>query len=134
MLEKKSDKKNEVNWIFKKHSEVGFEEVKKALEINNEIWFKFEPAILHIACKTIEGGQKLIDIARGVGFKRSGIISSKKIVLEIGSYEVINAIICQDKMLIEDGYLRVLIEEANKKLRANKEKLNNFYEKICDNL
>ena len=54
LLIKKSDKKTDTKWLFKKHSNVKFNEIKKALTniSQYEIWFRFEPAIFHIACKT----------------------------------------------------------------------------------
>ena len=133
LLEKRSDKKCETEWLFKSHSIVKFDEIKNALNNLNlskhDLWFRQEPAIIHVACRAIEDAQKLIDIARITGFKRSGIQATRKRILaEIGSSETIATIIAKGgKLLVEADYLKILIDEANKKLERNKGKLDMVY-------
>ncbi len=127
LLEKKSDKKQEIKWLFKKHGKVNFKEIKNSLKklSKHDIWFRQEAAILHVACKTINNTQKLINLARSIGFKRSGIQSTKnKIIVEIASSDYIDTIIAKKgKLLVDNDLLKILISEANKKLKRNKEKL-----------
>lgn len=134
LLEKKSDKKQEARWLFKKHGKANLKEIKKALKklSRHDIWFRQEAAIFHIACRTIDDAQKLINLARSIGFKRSGIQSTKnKIIVEIASSEYIDAIIAKNgKLLVNDNYLKILINEANKKLEKNKEKLKKLMQDL----
>lgn len=131
LLVKKSDKKQDASFLFSSHSKVNFIQIKNKLKKISKypIYFKQEPAIFHVCCKTIEDAQKLVDIARFVGFKRTGIQSTrKKINVEIGSSEIIDAIIAENgKLLVTDDYLKILVREANKKLKKNKEKIKRFY-------
>lgn len=127
LLEKKSEKKQDVNWLFKSHNKISLNDVLKALKIlpDNDIWFRYEAAIFHIACRNIENAQKLINIARSVGFKRSGIQSTrKKVTVEIISSDCIDTIIARKgKLLVDRLYLKTLANEANKKMRKNRYKI-----------
>jgi tRNA wybutosine-synthesizing protein 3 len=134
LLAKKSDSKKDVEWLLSSHSVVKFSDIMEALKKlpMHAVWFRQEPAILHVRCRTIEDAQALVDIARYSGFKRSGIQSTrKKINVEIGNSEVLYTIIADKGGLLAAGdYLKILISEANKKLRRNKEKLRRFYKEI----
>ena len=131
LLEKKTGKKTDIKWLFKKHSKVNFMEFKKALTniSDYDAWFRFEPAILHIACKKIEDAQNLVDKARSLGFRRSGIQATKrKIIIEISSSDILETVIAKNKnLLIADDYLKILIYEANKKLEKNRQNIEKLY-------
>lgn len=126
VLEKKSDKKQEAKWIFTTHEETDFETVKKNLNSETNAWFKQEGAILHACCRTIEDAARFLDIARGAGFKRAGIISAgENPVVEIISSEQMNLpVIAEGQLAVTEEYLKLLISEANKKMQRNREKLN----------
>ena len=121
-------------WLFKSHSYVNFSQIKKSLTKlpKTDVWLRSEGAIFHIACRNIIDAQQLVNKARSVGFKRSGIQAThKKIIVEIASSEYIYAIIAKNgRLVVDEGYIRVLINEANKKLKANKEKLRKFYDSV----
>lgn len=134
LIGKNSYKKHDNIFIFQSHKNITLKEIRPSIKIlpSYPIWFKQEPAILHICCKTIEDAQRLVDIARFCGFKRTGIQSTrKKINVEIGSSEFIDTIISDnEELLITEEYLNVLIIEANKKMDANNNKLIKFYKEI----
>ena len=134
LITKKSWKKQEMKWLLVSHKKVDIKEVKKALEKipNCPVWFRFEPLILHVSARTIDDAQQMIDKARAVGFKRTGIQSTKrKITIEIGSTEIIAAIIAdKGRVLVGEDYLKKLVDEANKKLMRNKEKIKKFLKSI----
>ena len=64
----------------------------------------------------------------GIKSERAGIITAKnRFVVEIMSSEKIETIVKkEDKILIDDDYLRILIDEANSKLKKTREKISNF--------
>ena len=138
LLVKKSDKKQDVSWLLHSHSKIKFNQIKNTLKDIPEypVWFKQEPAIFHVCCRTMEDAQNLVDIARFSGFKRTGIQSTrKKINVEIGSNEVVYTILAENgKLLVTGDYLKVLIKEANKKLEKNKEKIKRFYTSVKKSL
>jgi tRNA wybutosine-synthesizing protein 3 len=145
LLQKKSDLKNEAEWIFTAHEETDFGPVKSALlsavkQSNaplpeTDIWFKQEGAILHVCCRTMKDAGSFVNIARNSGFKRAGIISAGETpVVEIISSEQINApAMLNGKIIAEDNYFRALVSEADRKIRKNREKLKTL-EKNLRNL
>lgn len=132
IISRRSTKKDQ-GWLLAVHKKTTFEEVKKALKNIDKypIWFKFEPFILHVTAKNIESAQELVNKARDVGFRRTGIQSTKRINIEINSTEVISTIIAEKgKLLVDDNYIKILIREANKKLKENREKIKKFFNLI----
>jgi len=134
LLAKELGKKKGSRWLFSSHEKINFKEIKKSLEKipKQDVYFRFEPLILHAAAKTIEDAQRLINLARDLGFKRTGIQSTKnRIIIEIASTEILATIISRKgKLLIEEDYLKVLVEEANKRLDRTKKKIKEFYRKF----
>lgn len=128
LLQRISEKKQDAKWVFKSHSPVSFKQIKKSLKLSSSLWFRQEPAIFHICCRRLGDAQFLINAARSVGFKRTGIQSLKKIMVEVASSDYIDTIIARNnKLLVDERYLKVLVDEANKKLKRNKEKVKEFY-------
>lgn len=64
-------------------------------------------------------------MARGAGWKKSGIISKRNIV-EMLSTEILSAPVAKGKPLIADSYAKVLVHEANNKLRQTRKKIANL--------
>jgi tRNA wybutosine-synthesizing protein 3 len=83
------------------------------------IKFKLEPPILHIVCKDLEGASNLLEKAISVGFKRSGLLSvGKNILLEMNSTERLEfPILNKGKILVDDNFLKLVIKQANEKLK-----------------
>lgn len=120
--------KNHHCWLLESHDPVTFDQVKVSLlDLPDEtVWLREESLILHVACRTLEHASSLLKLVRD-DFKRSGIISDKKIVVEIASTEHMDVPIARDKkMLIDDAYLKFLVEEANRKLTRTKEKIKDL--------
>lgn len=119
------DKKENNLFLHVWHNLISSEELKKSLKkisllskSKKQIKFKMESCILHIACRTLEDAQNLLDEARAIGWKRSGIIVSKnRFFLELNSTEKLEFPICRKgKILVSDGFLEIIAKEANKKL------------------
>lgn len=134
----KSGKKNEAEFLFKTHYTTKFEEVWNSLlnlykNYDESIWFKQEPFILHIAANNLENGYKLLKIAQKAGLKHSGIflINNERVMIEVQSTERIETIVSKErKLLINEDYMKYLVEEANKKLLKTREKMRKFYDMI----
>ena len=127
--EPKSGRKNEVKFLFVVHSTITFTEIKKSLKQLplNKVWFRFEPMILHVACKTLDDANNILDKARPF-FKHSGIMTAKeKIVVEIRGSVFIEALVAKyGKMLVNEQYMKVLVEEGNLKMNENKRKIDAY--------
>ncbi len=118
--------------LFKKvyHNLISFDELKKDLDKvivgnKNLIKFKMEPCAIHVACKNLEDAQDLYDKAKLAGWKRSGIIASgSRFMVELNSTEKLEFPIIQNKkILVDDKFLKIVVEEANKKLEKSWEKI-----------
>ena len=133
----KSGRKDKIKWLFSSHEKVNLKKIKfdeLLKEIPREdVWFRVEPVILHITCGNLERAKKLLNTARDIGFRRSGIISvgKNRIVIELISTERIETIISKKgKLLVDEGYFKALIEEGNKKLERTWGKVGKLCEKI----
>jgi len=115
-------------FVFRTHEKTDFRELKSALQKakkKGNIIFQQEPCILHVACKSLESAQTLVDKAKFAGWKRSGIMATRKrFMVEMMSTEHLELpIIKEKKILVDDNFLKILVEEANKKLERTWEKI-----------
>jgi tRNA(Phe) wybutosine-synthesizing methylase Tyw3 len=91
------------------------------------IKFKQEPFIIHIACKDINCGKKILHLATKIGIKRAGIIGiseknkkNEKVVVELnGSEKLEFPIVVNGKIIVDDEFLKIIVNRANKKLKRN---------------
>ncbi|MBU0894160.1 MAG: hypothetical protein KKF48_01215 [Nanoarchaeota archaeon] len=117
---KDKKKKEKGVFVFVSHDLVGVKELKKVLEDKDEnLKFKQEPCILHVACRDLENALELLKKAQLAGWKRSGVISSKgKFVCELLSTEKLELPFAQKgKLLFDSTYLEILIKKANENLK-----------------
>ncbi len=120
-----AEKKAEDLFVFVSHEKVDFDELKneldKPVKENQKIKFKLEPCIIHIACKTLEDAEKLLEKGKNSGWKKSGIIGTRNgITLELNSTEKLEFPIIQNKkILASDDFLKIVVDEANKKLEKS---------------
>ena len=140
------DKKGEDLFVFVSHEKISFNQLKEELwvllkkepnmvENRKRIKFKLEPCILHIACKTIDDAKVLFEKGKEAGFKRLGIIgTSHGFTFELNSTEKLEFPIIQNKkLLVDDNFLKIIVEDANKKLEKSWEKLKRL-EKLITNM
>ena len=132
-----SNKKNKAEFLFCSHNKIKYSDLNKIISSKklpkNDIWFRVEPVILHIASNNIDNSKKILNLARDIGFRRSGIISigKNKIIMELISTEKIYAIIGKNgKLLIDKNYFEILIDEGNKKLEKTWKKIDKLHDKL----
>jgi tRNA(Phe) wybutosine-synthesizing methylase Tyw3 len=75
---------------------------------------------MHVNCDELESAEKLLGLARGCGFKLSGIISVPKATVEIRSSERIDVPV----EIIDPNTLDVLLRKANEKLKETHKKIS----------
>jgi tRNA wybutosine-synthesizing protein 3 len=128
-----------VQYLFSSHKKIRYNKIKNILraiknkKIKNDVWLRIDGAILHVASHNIKSAKKLLNMARDIGFRRSGIISlgKNRIVMELISTENIEAIVSKKgKLVIDEDYFKVLIMEGNKKLEKTWEKIDKLDKKI----
>jgi len=124
------EKKAENLFVFVSHDKIDFKKLKdelnSALKKNKNIKFKVEPCILHIACETLDDAEKIYELGKNSGWKKSGIISLKKnFIVELNASEKMEFPIIQNKkILVDDEFLKIVVDEANKKLEKSWMKIN----------
>lgn len=123
-IEPKSGLKKDVNFLFESHTTVTLKKIKLKAIPKQPLWFRFEPMILHITCRTLDDANTLLTTAQRF-FKHSGIIAAKrKCALEIRGSEFIEAPVATDgKVIVSPDYIKTLVKEANKKLRVTHDKI-----------
>ncbi len=124
----KSGGKSRDAFLFKSHEKISFARLKKeldGLEYNKLVYFKLDSCILHVACSSLESGELLLVKAKESGWKRSGMMTSgKRIVLELLSTEKLEfPIMNNNKILVDDEFLKLIVKEANDKLDKVDEKI-----------
>lgn len=129
-----SEKKAPDLFLYVSHDKISFKTFKKKLEgiKNKNVNFKQEPCGLHIACRTLEEAQILLDKARKVGWKKSGIISSKKrfIIEMFGTNKLEFPIIKDGKILISEEFLKEIVKVSNKNLEKSWKQIDNLEKQI----
>ena len=107
-------------------------EQNKLINKNLKIKFKLEPAIIHIACKNLEDAEKLFEIGKNAGWKRLGIIGTRNgFTFELNSTEKLEfPIIKNKKILVDDNFLKIVVDDANKKLEMSWEKIRKLEKEI----
>jgi tRNA wybutosine-synthesizing protein 3 len=130
-----SREKRDDLFIFVSHDEISFEKLKEVLSGisgSEMIYFKCDPVILHVACQTLEDAQNLIDIAvRDAGWKRCSVIGTgKRFVVELNSTGKLEFPIYHNKILVDDDYLRLIVSEANKKLKSSWERIEKLHKSL----
>ncbi|KAI6658877.1 tRNA wybutosine-synthesizing protein 3-like protein isoform X1 [Oopsacas minuta] len=127
--EKSAGIKHNCKWIYTSHKECNIDDVIVALKrevtiVCNVITLKFEPLILHVCCANIECSKALMKVAVGCGYRNSGLSIGKKIMLAVRSTQGLEVPIGRDgSILVEEKYLKFLVEEANIKMNLNCERI-----------
>jgi len=140
------EKKGEDLFLFVSHDKISFKKFKEELWVllkkepnlvenrkrNLKIKFKMEPCILHIACETLEDAEKLFEIGKNAGWKRLGIIgTSHGFTFELNSTEKLEFPIIQNKkILVDDNFLKIILEDANEKLEKGWLKIKKLEKEI----
>jgi tRNA wybutosine-synthesizing protein 3 len=127
LLHQISGKKQESNWIFSSHSTIKVLQLRNALSPKKlpkkgMVWLLAEAPIIHIACKTIDDGWKMVNTLKLGGFKRSSIISSTKSKTTIeafGNHRIEMPVAEDGKIMVPLSLIKKLCVHSNKKLRQS---------------
>lgn len=126
------EKKDEGLFVFVSHGKISFEKLKdeleKALKRKDNVKFKVEPPIIHISCESLEDAEKIQEKSKLAGWKISGIIGMKNnFTVELNGTERLEfPIIQNNKILVDDDFLKIIVDEANKKLAKSWMRIENL--------
>lgn len=131
LLHSKDFSKKSSKWLYVSHSKAKINDIKKAIKLVDMLWFKFEPVILHVSCRNLDSASKLVSLAKSVGLKQSGIMSVKNFSVEISDKQSMDVpIVKNGEILVDENYLKVLVNEANSKLKKTRERANKLLKKL----
>ncbi|MFH0831259.1 MAG: tRNA wybutosine-synthesizing 3 family protein [archaeon] len=131
------EKKQEGLYLFKSHDRLSEKEFTKAVKESVKkhkglIYLKMESCILHIACKSLNQAQELMNKAKLAGWKKTGIISAgRRVVCEISSTEKLELPIAdKGKPLLSGTLGKIIQREANAKLERTWKKIKKLEKAI----
>ncbi len=117
-------------FLGKWHRKISFEEAWETLQnVEGNVWFRFDPLILHISCRNIDAAKKVLEIKTSTGFKRGGIFSIKpeRVQIELEGTDMLAAPVKSGKeILVSEDYFKTLVEKANQKFESNERKWKKF--------
>jgi len=129
ILIERTGKKNETSWLLKSHEKIKLKEILNAIKkIKNVASFRFEPTIIHICCNDLNSAEQLLHLFYNNGFKRSGIISIKKKIVEVIGTGRLEAPITKET---PQEYVKLLVKEANGLWKMNYNRIKKI-EKLLD--
>lgn len=126
ILIKNQVKKEKGLFVLRVHDKIKLAELSRILRnLNDDVDFRQEPCILHVACSSLESANKLLRKAIFSGWKRSGIITAgKRFILELMSTEHLDVpVVRNGKLIVDSNYLKILVKEANSKLERTWQKI-----------
>ena len=123
----KFGEKVESVFLGKWHSPPPFEEVCEAVKKGRlTTWLMMHPPIVHVACRDFESAEEILKVAKLSGFRRSGIISTKRFVVEIAAQERVEAVVAVNGRIADEDFLRINYELAVEKLAKSRERMEKF--------
>ncbi|MAH07627.1 hypothetical protein CMI38_05260 [Candidatus Pacearchaeota archaeon] len=130
VLIRDSDKKESGLFLFRSHELISFEELKREIErvagevSSGMVMFKQEPCLLVVSCKDDGVMDWLFGIARNNGWKKSGVLGGKKRLVELMSSGSLEFPVAKDgRVLVDDSFLKVVVERANRNLVRSWERI-----------
>ena len=132
------------NFLLNSHEKINFEKFHDLIETsrnansseqdhqnntNTCVWLKFEPFIMHVQCLDLEASQNLLRVALGAGCRNSGTTFGKaeKFLVAVRSTSSMEVpIYCPDEFELDQSYIRFLVNECNRRLQENFERLERF--------
>lgn len=128
--EGKAGRRRESRHFFVRHDPVSLAELLQALKNapQETIFFHMEGMILHVCCETLEAAERLLNLGRDAGLKRSGIVSlRRKIMVELIDTQRLDLPLAREgQLLVSESYVSCLLEESNKKLQETRKKMEKF--------
>lgn len=98
---------------------------KRCLGFSSQVWFKQEAPIVTLCARNIDAAHAMAKVCKIAGVKRSAITSlQEKIILSIADTKKVETLVALDgNILPTKAYFDVMVETAQQKLEAGREKL-----------
>lgn len=137
LLEREDGNKNKLKniWLYVNHNFAKFDEINLILQDytskDKTIEFRQESIIMHICVYDNQVARELMNIAQECGFNHTGIIANKtKIVVEIICDISIICPVFGLALLVEEDYLKYLVEKSNLNLKKGWDIIEKLKERL----
>ncbi len=124
-------------WLGKWHHYANMDELIDSLNKKSEdfdyLVFVMNSPILHVASKDIISAKNLLELAIHNGLKSSSIksINNRRVIVEIlSTYKMDVPIGLNGSVLVNNDYMKFLLDMGNKKLKQSRNLLERFCEKL----
>ncbi|XP_013393713.1 tRNA wybutosine-synthesizing protein 3 homolog [Lingula anatina] len=121
-------------WLYVSHEPATVEPVVlKLTNLQDDVYFKFEPFVLHVQCRTLTDATKLHAVAVASGFRNSGISIGRKgkIIMAVRSTHSMEVpIALGGQLLVTEKYIGELVTLANKRMAENQRRIERFFETV----
>ncbi|RLN94278.1 hypothetical protein BBJ28_00006709 [Nothophytophthora sp. Chile5] len=126
-------------WLLAEHRTITFDQLDAALHspdasssTSNMLLFKHEPFIMHVVCRDLNAAKELLQWGIACGFRESGVVlGNRKIMCAIRTAAnglEIPLARSADHLLVSDEYLHWIVDIANQKFEANKQKTDRLFD------
>lgn len=129
----KKDKKLPNLFVMRTHNLITFDELKQSLEenkgkVNGMIFFKQEPCLITVACSSLEKQRELFSRAFDETWGKCGIVTTEKnYIIELMATDKLEfPIMNNGKVLVNDEFLKILVEITNNNLKKSWNKIKNL--------
>ncbi|GAU18390.1 hypothetical protein TSUD_202790, partial [Trifolium subterraneum] len=129
-------------WIFVSHDPANPDSLISLLfssesthSPKSELVFRFEPLIIAIECKDLSSAHSLVSLAISSGFRESGITNANKRVIIAIRCSIRMEVPLGDthKIMVTPEYVRYLVQVANEKMEANRNRTERFLRLLQSN-
>ncbi len=118
-------------FLGKWHTPPAFEDVLKAIMKGKlTTWLMMHPPIIHVACESREFAEEFLKIAKLSGFRRSGVISMRRWIVEVAAPERLEMVVAARGKVFDVETIRVNYELAVEKLNKSRERMEQFRRKF----
>eukprot|EP00038_Savillea_parva_P015277 m.219626 g.219626 ORF g.219626 m.219626 type:complete len:278 (+) comp30577_c0_seq1:283-1116(+) len=125
--------KNAGHWAFVSHDLVSdphavVDTVRQCTREWASVTLKCEPLVLHVSCATLVQAQRLMRVVLGCGYKNSGMLVGKRIMVGVRSTLKLDVPLAMDgTLMVSDEYILKMLELANEKMMENFRRTDVFF-------
>ncbi|KAF6207691.1 hypothetical protein GE061_016139 [Apolygus lucorum] len=132
LLQSNDITKDGCQWVYTTHDFVDDTALTESIRLSasrGDLTLKFEPFILHVACRSLEDAKLMLTCALNAGCKNSGMVVGKHGRFTVAARNTLQMevpLASKGKVLVSEEFIMFLATQANEKMNKNFEKLCKF--------
>ncbi|KAF0719407.1 Aste57867_1060 [Aphanomyces stellatus] len=129
-------------WLVSSHAPVTYDEFTAQVladptSLQGMVIFKHEPFIMHVQCRDEDAAKILLQCGLACGFRESGVVLGNKrtmVAIRTTANAMEIPIAMHGKLMVDEAYLRWLLDIANEKFHANRAKTDKLFAAMLSTL